>query len=102
MLPAFRSVALQGRWPQRRDGGLTEAPGSMIPINWSIIFKKFYGKIRGINNTLLFFYFLELFTANSSATRMPAATVEGRNPATRVPLPSDAPAGVSTTSRVVV
>ena len=50
------------------------------------------------DNQVVFSYFRELFTANSSATSTPAATVEGRNPATLVPLP----AGTRTISTVAI
>jgi len=76
------SLCLQGRYPHQ--GG---------PMGWEILMS---------DEQVAFFYFRELFTANSSATRTPAITVEGRNPAARVPLPSNIPAGTSTTFTAVV
>ncbi len=45
MFPVYRSIALQGS-PQSGGGGFTEAPMSVIPIDWYIIYWRFYEKSR--------------------------------------------------------
>jgi len=47
MALAFRSIALWGCRHSGGGGGFAKAPRSVITIDWSSIFRRFYEKIRG-------------------------------------------------------